>query len=127
MSDIKQKYVISSTLNKVWEALVNPKEISAWGGGPAKMSDEVGFEFKLWGGDVHGKNLVVKNQKQLVQEWVSGDWETPSLVTFNLKQKNDKVEIELINENVPADEEKDISEGWKDYYLGSIKTYLENK
>jgi len=127
MPAIKQKYLINSSLDKVWAALTDPKVINSWGGGPAEMKAEAGFKFKLWGGDIHGKNLVVEKGKKLVQEWVSGDWENPSIVTFNLKPKNDKVEIELIHEKVPTEEEKDIADGWNDYYLGSIKTYLENK
>jgi len=34
---IKQTYLVNSSLEEVWQALVNPKYINAWGGGPAKM------------------------------------------------------------------------------------------
>lgn len=125
MKTIKQTYLISAPKDKVWQALVDPKIIDDWGGGPAKMKDEEGFEFSLWGGDIHGKNVIVLKEKQLVQEWVSGDWEQPSKVTFNLSKEGDKTKIELIHEDIPDKDVKDIDDGWKRYYLSPLKELLE--
>lgn len=127
MKTIKQTYFINSSLDEVWQALVNPKYINAWGGGPAKMNDKVGTKFELWGEDIHGKNVEVFPRKKLIQEWFSGDWKTPSIVTFTLIQEKDNVRINLLHTDVPDNEAKDISDGWKDYYLGPLKEYLENK
>lgn len=127
MKKITQKYVIKSPIQEVWKALVDPKYIEGWGGGPAKMSDKVGSNFSLWGGDIHGKNIEVVINKKLVQEWFSGKWSKPSVATFNLSSKNDETTIEFTHENVPEEEFKDIEQGWCDYYLGPLKDYLENK
>ena len=48
-------------------------------------------------------------------------------MTFNLKENGSIIEIELIQENVPDNVYSKINYGWKDYYLGAIKNYLENK
>ena len=94
-------------LDKVWDALVNPKTIEKWsrldssaehptgsrevlqkeatslgGAGPAKMSSKNGFSFSLWGGDIWGKNIKVTPKKELIQEWFAGKWPKPSIVTF---------------------------------------------
>ena len=45
MKIIKQTYLINSSIEDVWQALVDPKYINAWGGGPAKMADKVGTKF----------------------------------------------------------------------------------
>lgn len=126
MKTIKQTYLISSSIDSVWDSLVNPKTIEKWGGGPAKMSGKEGATFSLWGGDVHGKNIMVVPGKKLVQEWFGGDWEKPSIVTFNLSEENGKTKLHLLHENVPDEEEKDIDKGWKIYYLGPIKKLLEH-
>lgn len=126
MKTIKQTYLINASRDKVWQALVDPKIIDGWGGGPAKMSEGVGFKFSLWGGDIHGKNIKVLKEKQLVQEWISGDWEQPSKVTFNLSEESNKTKIELIHEGIPDDSAKDIKDGWIKYYLGPLKELLEN-
>ncbi|OGH24173.1 MAG: hypothetical protein A3B47_04910 [Candidatus Levybacteria bacterium RIFCSPLOWO2_01_FULL_39_24] len=127
MKIIKQTYLINSSIEDVWQALVDPKYINAWGGGPAKMADKVGTKFEFWGGDIHGKNIEVVPKKKLVQEWFGGNWGKPSLVTFTLTQEKDAVRINLLQTDVPDNEAKDIGEGWKDYYLGPLKKYLENK
>ena len=125
MKTIRQEYQISAPAEKVWEALVDPKMIEKWGGGPAKMRAEAGFEFSLWGGDIHGKNIEVVKSKKLVQEWYSGDWEKPSRAAFVLTAKDGGTVVFLTHENVPDEEAKDIADGWNHYYLGKIKELLE--
>jgi uncharacterized protein YndB with AHSA1/START domain len=125
MKTIKQSYLIQASIQDVWRALTESVVINKWGGGPAKMTDSEGAMFSLWGGDIHGKNLEVKTNKLLRQEWISGNWKTPSIVTFTLTEKDTNVRVELLHERVPNEEAKEISDGWNDYYLGSIKDYLE--
>lgn len=125
MQTIKQTYKIYAPLHEVWRALVDPKIINDWGGGPAKMDDKVGTKFTLWGGDIFGKNIKVVEDKELVQEWFGGKWDKPSKVTFTLFQKDKYVELNLLHEDVPDEEVKDIADGWKTYYLGPLKEFLE--
>jgi activator of HSP90 ATPase len=122
---IKQEYSIQAPLEKVWEALTEPKIIDSWGGGPAKMKAEENYEFSLWGGDIRGKNIKVAKGKTLKQEWYSGKWQKPSIATFDLSEKNGKTLVKLTQTGVPENENKDISDGWKDYYLGQIQKLLE--
>lgn len=126
MKTIKQTYVINAPLDKVWEALTDPKIIDDWGAGPAKMEPKEGFEFEIWGGDIWGKNLKVIPQKQLVQEWTSGDWKSPSKVTFTLSENSGKTKIDLLHEDIPEMEAEELDDGWKRYYLGPLKEFLEH-
>lgn len=126
MKTIEQTYLINSTIDRVWEALVSPKEIENWGGGSAKMDDKVGAKFELWGGDIHGTNTKVIENKVLEQDWFGDNWPQKSKVIFTLSEENGKTKVDLIHENVPDEEAKDIDEGWKKYYLGPLKNYLEN-
>lgn len=125
MKAIQKKYLINAPIEKVWEALINPKVIEKWGAGPAEITDKESTEFKLWGGDIYGKNLEVVKNKKLVQEWYGGDWVEPSKATFILTQRGDATILDLIHENVPDREAKDIDQGWDDYYLEPMKNYLE--
>lgn len=126
MKNIKQTYLIDSSIDKVWQALVDPKIIDDWGGGAAKMEAKEGFEFSLWDGEVHGKNIKVIPNKKLVQDWMEGEWDNYSKVTFNLSKQGDKTKVELIQENIPDNEFEEIEDGWKRYYLGPLKKLLEN-
>lgn len=125
MKTIKQSYNINALVQDVWQALVDPKIIEKWGGGPAKMDDKVGTKFSLWGGDIYGKNIKVTKNKELVQEWFGGKWDKPSKVAFTLKENGDKTEVVLLQKDIPDEEAGDIDEGWKQYYLGPLKELLE--
>lgn len=127
MNQIKQVYEIKAPVQEVWKALTDPDYIDGWGGGPVKMKAEPGFDFSFWGGDIWGKNIEVMPNKKLVQEWYGGDWSKPSIATFFLKEKDDITEVTLMHEGLPEDEVADFEAGWKDFYLGPLKKYLESK
>lgn len=122
---IKKKYLIKAPVEKVWESLVNSKIIEKWGAGPAEMSDKENVEFKLWGGDIFGKNTKITENKKLVQDWYGGKWAQSSKATFTLTKKGKNTLLELVHENIPDKEAEDIDNGWDDYYLGPMKEYLE--
>src|SRR3989344_8716776 len=108
MKTIRQTYEINAPVEKVWDALTNPKIIDKWGGGPSKMSGKEGEKFEFWGGDIYGRNIKVIKNKELIQEWFSGDWKEPSIVTFRLEQKGNRTIVQIIHENIPDKEAKDI-------------------
>jgi len=109
----------------VWNALVNPKTIDEWSGGPTKMSAKVGVKFSLWGGDIWGKNIKVTPKKELVQEWYGGNWDKPSIASFKLTHKDGCTTLYLTHSEVPEKEFDSIDKGWDEYYLGEIKELLE--
>ena len=127
MKTIKQSYKINAPAEKVWQALVDPKIIEKWGAGPAQMDDKVGTRFKLWGGDIHGRNTKVVKNKKLVQDWYGGNWQKPSKLTLELTNLDGKTQVELVHEDVPDKEAENIEDGWKRYYMGPLKGYLEGK
>ena len=124
---IRKVYKISATVDKVWQALVDPAVINEWGGGPSKMDSKIGTDFDLWDGDIYGKNIEVVSKSKLVQEWFGGDWAKPSIVTFTLKNDNSETILELEQIDVPDEEFEDIESGWDDYYIGPMKQMLEKK
>lgn len=126
MKVVKQTYNINAPVDKVWDALVNPNLIEKWGGGPAEMNDREGSEFKLWGGDIYGKNTKVIKNKKLVQEWIERDWDKPSIVTFNLSYSDGKTIVELTHTDIPDNQAKDIEDGWRNYYMVPLKELVES-
>lgn len=125
MKTIEQTYKIEADVHDVWEALTNPEIIDLWGGGPSRMRPEVDYVFEFWGGDIHGKNLEVVSEERLVQEWEAGDWEKPSRVEFALEDDAGSTTVHLTHTGVPDEEYDDIKQGWKEYYMGPLKEYLE--
>jgi activator of HSP90 ATPase len=125
MKSFKQKYIIKATKRKVWNAIVNPKIIDKWGGGPSKMTEEVGFRFSLWKGTIFGKNIKVEKHKLLMQEWFGGRWDEASVVTYDLNEKNGITTLILIHENIPNTEEDALKNKWKKDYMTPLKKLVE--
>lgn len=127
MKSLKKAYVIKVPSDKVWKALIDPNEIKEWTGARAVMSQKPGTNFKLWGGDIYGKNKEMVKNKKIVQEWYAGKWKEPSVATIEISGKNGKSTIELKHENIPDNEFDGISRGWDDYYFWPLKEYLEER
>ena len=125
MTSLEQTYEITAPVEEVWQALVDPTVIEDWGGGPAEMDAEVGTEWKLWGGDIHGRNLEVEPNEKLVQNWYSGEWPAPSICTLELHEKNGATTVHLTHTNIPDNEFEEVEAGWHDYYMGPLKQLLE--
>lgn len=125
MKTYKKVYHIKSPIEKVWKALVDANEIDNWGAGPVEMDGDVGTEFSLWGGDIHGTNIEVIAEEKLIQDWFGGEWDEPSRVTISLTPEDNSTRIDLLHENIPDSEYRDIAEGWDQYYFGPMKEYLE--
>jgi activator of HSP90 ATPase len=125
MKSLQQTYAINAPIEDVWNALVDSSTIDGWGGGPAEMSDEADTEFRLWDGSIWGKNTEVIPGEKLVQEWFAGEWDEPSIVTFTLESEGDDTVVTLEHTNIPDEEFESIENGWKEYYLGPLKEYVE--
>lgn len=123
--DFEYKLIIAADTEEVFAALTNPFQVEIWSGYPANMKAEVGYVFSLWEGDITGVNLKVVPNRLLVQEWFFGEQENPSIVKIELKKDQGKTRLELEHTNIPEDVYDEITEGWREYYLGSMKDMLE--
>ena len=123
---ITREYTINAPLEKVYQALINPKLIQKWSGSPAVMSAEEGKEFQLWEGGIIGKNLEVSKDR-IVQDWKEKQWKDYSKVTFKLTFANGATHLLLQHELIPASSFHGISKGWDEYYLGPLKELLESE
>lgn len=89
------------------------------------MDDKPGTKFTLWGGDIHGTNIRMDKNKIIEQDWYGGNWEEPSRVRCQFLPAGDKTKVILFQENIPDEELDDIDDGWRQYYMGPLKKYLE--
>jgi uncharacterized protein YndB with AHSA1/START domain len=122
MKTLTQTYFIETSPEEVYEALTKPEIMEEWSeGGPVVMELKPGGKFSLWGGDIHGTNLELVPNKKIKQEWYGGNWEQPSIVTFELVSAPDGTMVELLQENIPDESFAGIEEGWEAYYLGRIQ------
>src|SRR5687767_12169913 len=119
---IQQTYEINGTPSQVFDALTNPETFQKWSRAPAKIDDQVGTEFSIFGGNIVGKNLEVIPNQKLVQDWTAAEVEVShSKVTFTLVPTGGSTNVELLHEGVPEAALETISQGWNAHYLGKIQ------
>lgn len=123
--DFQYRLEIIAEPEEVFAALTNPFQIELWSGYPADMKAEAGYVFSLWEGDITGVNLEVVPNRLLVQEWFFGERAEQSVARISLKKEKDRTVVELTHTHIPEEVYEEITEGWQDYYLGSIKSMLE--
>jgi len=124
MKTFKKIFKINAEPSDVYAALTNPYTIELWSGYPAKMSTESGSEFFLWEGDITGRNLEFIQDQKVVQEWFFGDQTEKSIVTIDIRPDGENSLVTVEHSNIPEDDFADISEGWREYYIGAIINFF---
>lgn len=123
--DFEYQLKINADTEEVFAALTNSFQIELWSGYPADMKPEAGYVFSLWEGDITGVNIEVVPNRRLVQEWFFGEREEHSIVQIILKKEGNSTLLRLSHTHIPEEAYDEITEGWRDYYLGAVKEMLE--
>jgi activator of HSP90 ATPase len=126
-STITQKIIIKATPTEVYDAFIDPKKHSEFTGSKATGKPVVGGKFTAWDGYIQGKNLELEKGKRIVQEWVTTDWPKnfpPSRLELNFMDLGGKTEITMVHLDVPAVQEDELKQGWKDFYWEPLKDYF---
>ena len=124
MKIFKKTFKINAEPSDVYSALTNPYTIELWSGYPAQMSTEPGSEFSLWEGDITGKNLEFVENKKVVQEWFFGNQSEKSIVAITISPDRENSLVTVEHSNIPDEDFKDISEGWREYYFDAISNFF---
>ena len=90
------------------------------------MESIPGSEFSMFDGDITGRIKTIEPPTVLEQVWDFGDQENESLVRIELFEESGKTRLELNHSNIPDEAFENIVSGWKNYYLGALKSYLED-
>ena len=125
--NIKQIVIFKASPNEVYEALMDSKKHSRFTGQAAKISREVGGKFTTFDGYAEGKNLELKPDKKIVQEWRASNWDKGhySKITFLLEPKGKGTKLTFTHIGVPEDDHANISDGWNQYYWEPMKEMFD--
>ena len=128
VTTLTQKVTIPASPEKVYEAFVDPKKHSEFTGSKATGKAKVGGKFTAWDGYISGKHLELEKGKRIVQEWMTTDWPegyAPSKLELTFKETSEGTEISMVHSNVPAEQEKELAEGWEEFYWNPLKKYFQ--
>jgi activator of HSP90 ATPase len=124
---ITQKVIVPATPDQVYEAFMDAKKHSAFTGSKATCNPKVGGEFTAWDGYISGRNLELEKGKKIVQEWVTTDWPDdypPSRLELTLEKTGEGTEISMVHSSVPAEQARELAEGWHEFYWRPMKEYF---
>ena len=130
MKTIKQHYTIKAPAERVFRALTSVDDIKEWSGQGTSFEAREGGSYTMWDDWLKGTVLEIDPPHTLSQTWEPGDWppqKEKSVAIFTLTEKNGATDIDFEQTNVPDEQYKATEEGWRDFYLGAIKAYLEQR
>ena len=125
MQNIRKTFHIRASKEQVFNALTNPLTIELWSGYPAVMEPRAGTIFSMYDGDITGTMLAIEPFFKIEQQWEFGEQPEPSIVRISLFEDGSKTRIELEHTNVPDEAFDNMDTGWKEYFFGALKAYLE--
>ena len=138
MEPIEKKVTVNASVNRVWEAITNPKEIEKWMLMTTDFSAEAGKKFTFhadptenWDGIFNCKVQEVVKNKKLVYTWNAAFLNVDTLVTIELKEIGNKTELTLTHsgwEKLAANQEQTKNshvEGWDIRFVQKLKELIE--
>ncbi len=123
---IHQEVTFDAKPERLYEALMNQDEHSAFTGGPAEISRDVGGAFSCHGGQIVGRNIELEPNKRIVQAWRVAAWPDGvySIVRFELEPDGNRTRLTFDQAGVPAEGRDAVDAGWKARYWEPLEGYL---
>lgn len=128
----------NAPIEKVWQAIIDNKEMKEWYFDLEEFKAEPGFKFQFTGGTETNTYLhlckvrEVIPQQKLTYSWRYDGYEGNSFVTFELFPEEESTRLKLTHEglqtfpaNNPDFAKANFETGWTEIIGTSLKSYLE--
>lgn len=124
---IHQEVDLKASPQRVYEALLDPKQFSAFSGSPAEIDGRVGGAFSLFGGHIVGRNVEVVQSKRVVQAWRVVTWPEGvySIARFELTGRGSGTHLAFDHTGFPENERDHLAEGWQSHYWSPLEKYFK--
>jgi activator of HSP90 ATPase len=111
---------------RLYEALLDSKQFSAFSARPAEINREVGGAFSLFGGHIVGRNLELVANQRIVQAWRVVDWQAGvfSIAHFELVDQGGSTKLVFDHTGFPSGEGAHLAEGWRVNYWQPLAKVL---
>jgi activator of HSP90 ATPase len=125
-TSIHQEIDLKGSPQRVYDALLDSKQFSAFTGVPAEIHSEAGGAFSCFGGVIRGRNVELVPGHRIVQAWRSGGWPegSYSIVKFELNQQGSGTRLVMDHRGFPDGQREHLEAGWKEHYWEPLATYL---
>jgi len=111
---------------RIYEALLDAKQFSAFSGAPAEIDRVAGGAFSMFGGIIVGRNIELVPNQRIVQAWRPKYWAAGvySLVKFELKEQGAQTKVVLDHTGFPEGLFASLDSGWYERYWEPMKKFL---
>jgi activator of HSP90 ATPase len=113
---------------RIYEALLDEKQFSAFTGAAAQIHREVGGAFNLFGGRIAGRNIELIPNQRVVQAWRAEAWPPGvySIVRFELTAQGSGTRIVFDHTGFAPKDKEHLSAGWPKMYWEPLRKYLDS-
>ncbi len=126
-TSIHQEVDFKASPGRIYEALLDEKQFSAFSGATAQIHREAGGGFKLIGGRVIGRNVELIPDQRIVQAWRFEMWPSGvySIVRFELPAHGSGTRIVSDHTGFPSESREGLNGGWSRMYWEPLRKYLD--
>jgi len=123
---LHQEVDIKANRQRIYDALLDSRQFTAFSGAPAEINREPGGTFSMFGGLIVGRNVELVPKERIVQAWRPAAWEPGvySLVKFELKEEGSQTKIVLDHTGFAEGNFRHLDYGWHAHYWEPLKKYL---
>ena len=123
---LHQEVDIKASRQRIYDALLDSKQFTAFSVVPADINREAGGTFSMFGGLIVGRNVELVPRERIVQAWRPAAWEPGvySVVKFELKELGSQTRIFLDHTGFPEGNFRHFEYGWYAHYWEPLKKFL---
>ena len=123
---IHQEIDFTASPQRIYEALLDTKQFTAFSGLPAEINRETGGAFSVFKGHIIGRNLELVPNQRIVQAWRVVPWPEGvySIARFELKAQGSGTHLVFDHIGFPEGLHDHLAEGWDSNYWELLKKYL---
>jgi activator of HSP90 ATPase len=123
---IHQEIDFKTTPARLYEVLLDAKQFSAFSKATAEIEPHMGGAFKLFGGQIEGRNIELVSNQRIVQAWRPASWPggVYSIVRFELVARGSGARIVLDHAGFAEDKWEGLNDGWPLHYWEPLHKYL---
>ena len=124
---IHQEIDFNASPQRVYEALLDAKQFTAFSGMPAQINRDVGGAFSLFDGHIVGRNVELVPNKRIVQAWRTVDWPEGaySIARFELNVQGSGTHLIFDHIGFPEGLRNHLADGWQGHYWSRLQKYFQ--
>jgi activator of HSP90 ATPase len=124
---IHQEEDFKAAPHRIYEALLDSKQFTAFSGGRAAEIDRaVGGAFTIFASHIVGRNLELAPDRRIVQAWRVVPWPEGvfSIARFDLMAQGSGTRVILEHTGFPSELAEHLESGWNENYWKALQKYL---